>query len=439
MYRSFRISRASVLIASALLASSPTFAVPGVAVTVPASATNAVSAWHDIAAATYNGKGSGNTTDEEVRPVMQADLATVALAMYDAACAIDGRYQPYAVMPRAPAAGASIDAAIGAAAHGVLRGLFPNRAEHYHAAYDKFIAALPAGPGRDKGVALGAEVAASMLARRAKDGRATAMAPFAPHSELGKYRGSIAILRYAPAIKPFTLDRVDQFRPGPPPALASAAYAADFNETKALGGANSTIRTAAQSKAALFHTEVPWTGLTRNFGRLARSSANPADAARLLAAAYTINADVTLACFEAKYFYNAWRPYTAIAEAHLDGNPATEPEAGWQSSQHTPEHPEYPAAHSCIAGGLATLLRHYYGTSQVRFTFDSTATNTTRTYPDLDSFMREGAEARIAGGMHFRFSTVAGQKLGADVAAWALRKHFGPRSSPLSVQAPIKP
>lgn len=432
MYRSFRISRASMLLASALLASIPALAAPGapppgVAVTVPTGLANAVSAWHDIAVATYNGKGSGITTDEEMRPVMQADLATVALAMYDAACAIDGRYQPYAVTPRAPAGGASIDAAIGTAAHGVLRGLFPNRAEHYQAAYDKFIAALPAGAARDKGVALGAEVAASMLAKRARDGRAAPMPPFVAGSEVGKYRGTIAILRYAPSIKPFTLDRVDQFRPGPPPALTSAAYAADFNETRTLGGANSTTRTEAQSRAALFHTEVPWTGLTRNFGRLARSSANPADAARLLAAAYTINADVTLACFEAKYFYNAWRPYTAIAEAALDGNPATEPEAGWQSSQYTPEHPEYPAAHSCIAGGLAALLRHYYGTSQVRFTFDSTATNTTRTYPDVDSFIREGAEARIAGGMHFRFSTVAGQKLGADVAAWALRKHFGPR------------
>lgn len=437
MYRSFRISRASLLLASILLASPPIPAAPGAPVTVAIGNKNAVSAWHDIAAATYNGKGSGVTSDEELRPVMQADLATVALAMYDAACAIDGRYQPFAVRPRATSAGASIDAAIGAAAYGVLRGLFPNRGEHYQAAYDKFVAALPAGPARERGLALGTEVASSMLIMRARDGRSTAMAPFAPTAEVGKYRGPQAVLRFAGNMKPFMLERVSQFRPGPPPALASAAYAADFNETKALGGAGSTIRTEAQSKTVLFHTEVPWTGLTRNFGRLARSSANPADAARLLAAAYTINADVTLACFEAKYFYNAWRPYSAIADAALDGNPATEPEAGWRSSQHTPEHPEYPAAHSCIAAGLATLLRHYYGTSQVRFIFDSTATNTTRTYPDVETFMKEGAEARIAGGMHFRFSTVAGQKLGTDVASWALQKYFGPRAAP--AQAPIKP
>jgi hypothetical protein len=68
------------------------------------------------------------------------------------------------------------------------------------------------------------------------------------------------------------------------------------------------LRSAPQAQVALFNTEGPATSLTRNFGRLARSTSDTAVAAPLLAVAYVVNADVMLACFEAKYFYNAWRP-----------------------------------------------------------------------------------------------------------------------------------
>jgi len=234
-------------------------------------------------------------------------------------------------------------------------------------------------------------------------------------------------MTFVPSIRPFTLARIDQFRPGPPPALTSAAYADDFNETKAIGGSASTSRTAAQSEGALFHTEAPWDALTRNFGRFARSTSDTAQAARLLAAIYVVNADAILACFDAKYFYNTWRPVSAIAHADIDDNPATVADAAWRSSQFTPNHPEYPAAHSCTAGGLATLLRHYYGTSQVGFFFDSKASGTTHHYDNVEAMQKDGSEARINGGMHFRFSTTAGEKVGAEVAAWVMRTQFGPR------------
>ncbi|MES2319868.1 MAG: vanadium-dependent haloperoxidase [Pseudomonadota bacterium] len=289
------------------------------------------------------------------------------------------------------------------------------------------MAALPPGAARDKGLALGAEVAAGMLARRAADGRSTVMAPYQPSKDAGKYQGATAVMMVGPLVRPFTLARADQFRPGPPPALTSAAYAKDFNETKAMGGSASTQRSEAQSQVALFHTEAPGTTLTRNVGRLARSTNNAADAARLIAAVYAVNADAIIACFDAKYHYNAWRPYTAIALADSDGNPDTAPDPAWRSSQFTPPHPEYPAAHSCIAGGLATMLRSYYGTGEVAFMFDSKVTGTTHHYANVEALQHESVEARIAGGIHFRFSAVAGDKLGSDVAAWAMQKHFQPR------------
>ena len=395
-------------------------------ITLGSSSTNAVSVWHDIAAATYSGAGSVKTTIEEAQPVVYADMATVAIAMYDAASAVDGRYQPFGAA-RAPVPEASMDAAVGAAAYGVLRGLFPGRRTHYQPAYDAFLGRLAPGPARDRGIALGAEVAAATLALRARDGRDTAVPLYAPGTSPGQYQGAKAVLMFGPSMRPFTLSRVDQFRPGPPPPMNSAAYATDFNETRALGGSNSTVRTPAQSQVALFNTEGPITSLTRNFGRLARSTADPADAARLLAAAYVVNADAILACFDAKYHYKAWRPHSAIAQADKDGNPETSADPAWRSSQFTPYHPEYPAAHSCVAGGLAGVLRHLYGSSQVSFTFDSSVTNTSQTYADLDAYLRESTEARISAGVHFRFSTVAGQKLGSNVADYAMRRHFGLR------------
>ena len=400
----------------------------GAPVMLGSGASNAVATWHDIAAATFVGTAAGAVTLEEKQPVVYADMATVAIAMYDAASAIDGRYQPYGAAPRASAQGASIDAAVGAAAYGVLRGLFPSRGAYYQAAYDSFLRGLPAGPSKEKGLVLGAEVARATLADRARDGRDAVVAPYVPATEPGKYQGAKAVLMFAPSMRPFALARVDQFRPGPPPPMDSAPYPADLNETKALGGSASTLRTAAQSQVALFNTEGPVTSLTRNVGRFARSTADAADAARLLAAAYVVTADVLLACFDAKYFYKAWRPQSAIAHADLDGNPATVADPAWRSSQFTPYHPEYPAAHSCIAGGLAGVLRRVHGGREVGFMFDSSVTSTSHTYPDLDAYLRESAEARIAGGMHFRFSAVAGQKLGSEVAGYVMGKHFGART-----------
>ena len=226
------------------------------------------------------------------------------------------------------------------------------------------MAAIPEGDAKTRGLALGAEVAAGMVANRANDGRSVLLAPYVPGTEPGKFRGVNPISRYFPSIRPFTLTSVAQFRPPPPPALDSATYAADINETKALGGAVSTARTAAQFETARFHTEAPPIYLTRNFGKFARTTSNVADAARLMAIIYTGYSDAIDACFEAKYFYEAWRPQSAIPLADTDNNPATIADPAWTPSVPTPNHPEYPAAHSCTAGALGELLLPYYRTEQ---------------------------------------------------------------------------
>lgn len=395
-------------------------------VTVDASHPNVVSYWNDIANKTVLAQSTTNTTAEEQRPSYQIDLATVHVAIYDAVSAIDGRYKPFAIQPKAPSAGASVDAAASAAAFGVLQALFPNRSALFQPAYDRRMATLTDGDAKARGVALGNEVAAGTIALRANDGRAVALAPYVSGTAAGQFRsvGPNPFNRQVPFVKPFSLTRLDQFRPSPPPALNSAAYAAAVEETRALGGAISATRTPEQLETARFHSELPAAFVARNLGRFAASTADVADAARLMAFIYVVHADAIGACFEAKYHYGAWRPVSAINLADSDGNDATQADATWTPVVPTPNHPEYPAAHSCTSGGLGETLLSYYGTRNVSYVLDSKATGTTRTYGNTDALDDESQIARIAGGMHFRYATVAGVELGKQVARWVASHHF---------------
>ena len=178
---------------------------------------------------------------------------------------------------------------------------------------------------------------------------------------------------------------------------------------------------------ARFHAEPPAPFITRNLGRFARSTRDVAEAARLMAWLYVVHADVIVACFEAKYHHAAWRPQSAIPLADTDGNDATPADPAWAPALPTPNHPEYPAAHSCTAGGIGETLYRYHGTHRVSYAFDSTVTGTTRRYTTTEALGDESETARVAGGMHFRFSTVDGLVLGQQVARWVADHHFGMR------------
>lgn len=400
------------------------------AVTVVANQPNVVSYWNDIANKTVLASSAVNTTPEEQRPTFFFDLASVHVAIYDAVVAIEGGYKPFAVKPKAPAAGASTEAAVSAAAYGVLKALFPNRSAQYQAAYEQRLATLPDGQAKALGLALGSEVAAEVVRLRANDGRSVALAPYVSGTSQGQFRSASPnpVFRHFPSIKPFALTSLSQFRPAPPPALDSAAYAAAVNQTRSLGGTASAMLTPEQLEVARFHTEPPPPAITRNLGRFASSTANVGDAARLMAAIYVSYVDAIGACFEAKYHYQTWRPVSAIQMAHTyrsDGNNATPIDAAWTPVLPTPNHPEYPAAHSCTSGSLGEALRGYYGTPNVSFTWDSKVTGTTRTYNGIDAFNAEAGMARIHGGMHFTYSTVAGEELGRRVAQWVAARYFG--------------
>jgi hypothetical protein len=396
-------------------------------VTITSYGPNAVSVWNEIAFVTASVPTSpaGATPAERVAG---PDTVTVQLAVYDAVIAIAGTHRPYAIKPATPTAGASMDAAAIEAAYRVLKGLFPSRGDKYEAAYAAGMGALHDGDAKTRGMAIGAEVAAGMLALRANDGREIELAPYAAGTLPGQFRpsGPNLVGRLNQYIKPFTTTSHAQFRVGPPPALDSALYAADFNEVKAIASTTSTVRTAEQSEVARFFTEPPPTWQFRNRGRFATASPNLADNARITAMLGAAAADAIGACFESKYYYNYWRPTSAIRLADTDGNPATAVDAGWTPFVPTPNHPEYPAAHGCDDGATAEVVRSFYGTKKVHFVADSTVTGTTHMYESTDDLVQDVRNGRVWGGMHFRNSAIVGSELGKDVAKWVAKNYFQP-------------
>ena len=394
-------------------------------VTITSHGPNVVSRWHEVAGAVVAVPPSpAGATPEERRG--GPDMATVQLAVYDAVIAIAGGHKPYAIRPTTPAAGASLDAAANEAAYRVLLALFPSRAALYQGLYDSTLASIADGDAKTRGVAVGAEVAQGMVALRADDGRSVALSPYVPGTAPGQFRGVNPVNRQGPYIKPFALTSLSQFRPSGPPALDSAQYAADFDEVKAFGGAVSTVRTAEQTEVARFHTAPPPSNMPTNLQQFATSNASLADNARIMAALWTATQDAGNACFEAKYHFNFWRPQSAIPLAADDGNAATAADAGWTPVVTTPNHPEYPSAHGCVLGSTSEVLRQFYGTKKIRFSFSSSVTGTTRPYDTTNDFIKEVVNARVWGGMHFRTANVHGIELGTSVAKWVMKHHFQP-------------
>jgi hypothetical protein len=253
------------------------------------------------------------------------------------------------------------------------------------------------------------------------------LAPYVPGTLPGQFRGTNPVNRIAPYIKPFATLSHSQFRAPGPNALTSDAYTADFNEVKAIGSTTSTTRTAAQTELARFETENPNTYWDRNLRQFVTSNASLADNARLAAMLWTAFQDAIGGCFESKYHYNFWRPFSAIQLADTDDNPSTAADPAWTPHVPTPNHPEYPAAHGCATGALMETVRTFYGTKKVRFAFASSVSGTgPRSYERTDDKIKEVLDARVWGGMHFRTSGEHGAELGKNVAKYIAKHHFQP-------------
>jgi hypothetical protein len=393
-------------------------------------AANVIADWKQVGEATISGSGRKNA-------VALPYYAYLSVAMYDAVTAIDRRYEPFAVRIHAPR-GASEDAAAATAAHDVLAHYFSAQATALDADLANSLSAIPDGQSKTDGITVGHTVAAQWLALRAGDGLEAALI-FTPGHGPGIWE-PVPTYPAAPPntppppvgvwlreFKPFALMSADQFLEDvpPPPALTSERWARDFNRTKDFGALNSTVRTAAETEIGRFWTDDAGAQYSRAMrGLMDTQALDTARSARLSAMGSVALSDSVTACFNAKYHYAFWRPYTAIHDADPSINPQTVPDPNWIPLAVTPGHPEYPAAHGCGTQALADALTAFFGTDEVPFVVTSAVTGTTHTFTSFEDVVREVDNARIYGGMHYHNSVKQGNRLGSRVVEYMLKHHF---------------
>ncbi|MCW5658308.1 MAG: vanadium-dependent haloperoxidase [Burkholderiaceae bacterium] len=347
-------------------------------------------------------------------------MAMVQTAVFDAALAASKRV-PGALQQDAVAA------AVAAANRVTLTKLMPSQEATIQAAYGAALAAIADSPAKSAGIAAGEEAAAALLAARLDDGAASPE-KYKPHTTAGAYvpTATPAVPTW-PQRRTWVLKSASQLRPAAPPALNSATWARDFNEVKALGGKTSTRRTLEQIEIARFWDySLPaiYHGVVRSVAL--QPGRDVLRNARLYAAVTQAMDDAMIAVFDAKYTYNFWRPSTAIRNAEIDGNEATEPDATWASMIDTPMHPEYPSAHSILAGAVGAVLKAELAgqpTPELSTT-SPTAKGVTRRWNRIDDFVREVSVARIYEGVHFRFSTDVGSAMGQQIGEATAAKHL---------------
>jgi hypothetical protein len=388
-----------------------------------ASASDAVTFWNETAitaSAVHAGRAPA------ISPV---DLAYVHAAIYDAVVALRGGYQPFAVRLQRVPAGASVDAAIAAAAHHLLVTLFPLDQTYLDSRYAAALALVPDGQSKADGITVGEQVAAALLASRAGDGWNAAVG-YIPGSGPGVWQPTAPAPPIAPwlaVMRPFTFSSASQFRADPPPLLDSAQWAEDYQEVQRLGSATSSVRSPSQTETARFygeHAGIQYARIFRDFADAQGLSLE--DNARLFAQLYVTSADAIIACFDSKYHYSFWRPITAIRAGNTDGNPATIANPLWTPLLATPNHPEYPSAHGCFTASIAQALADFFGTKKITITLTSTFTNTSRSFDSTDDLIREIIDARVWAGIHYRTSVVHGVVVGKKVARWVSANYFRP-------------
>jgi hypothetical protein len=358
----------------------------------------------------------------------EREVAIVDLAMFDAVNSITGKYTPY-VAREDDVAQASAEAAAASAAAIALEKLHPENAAEFKSALEEYLKGVTADPAAlAKGRQVGERVALRVFDSRAHDG-ATDPDPYRPRTPPGVYVPTTTMASSTwPTLKPFVLERADQFRPGPPVSLASKEWAADYNEVRLLGARESAARTADQTETARFWLMTGPAAYHPIARQIIEARHLPLiDSSHFMAMYAVALADAYVAVFDAKYHYEFWRPVTAIRNGDIDGNPDTERDATWQPLDATPMHPEYPCAHCIQSGTAAAVIELSGGLGDLaEFHLTSlTAPGVTHHWTNLESFTDEVANARIWAGFHYRASTRVGTAMGREVGRYIVQ-HFAP-------------
>ena len=373
-------------------------------------------------------------------PMQIRFMSIVHVSVHDAVNGLTGEYKTY-LSPEPAPANASVDgAAIGAAYQALLR-RFPAQAAVLE---QEFFASLSARqiPTDDPGVAYGRNAANVIFNLRAADGAPPTPCSFQAPPNPGPIGIWVLALNdtvsppvYPPAalpcfgnVVPWTLRNSSQFRVDAPPALDSEAYARDYNEVMMYGSVNSPVRSAEQTAIAGFWNGSPtdiWTQVLRQVS--ASRDLDLSARSRAFALVYMTATDASIAIWDSKYYYRAWRPTTSVARSLEDGNPDTNPAPFfWQRSlipQWQHQHPEYPSGQvgssAAMASALTLLFSNDPGLVLTPTIADCQVNGcvpVTREFGTFSQAIDEVSSARVWSGIHFRYASDAAARLGGQVA-----------------------
>ena len=353
-------------------------------------------------------------------PFAQARFAAITqLAVFEAVNAIDRDFDPYLGTIAAPA-GASRDAAAVVAAHDVLKNYFPANAD-LDAAQAASLARIPDRREKRDGIAVGEAAAAELIALRTGDGSAPPEFYVPTSSAPGEWQPTPScppqggVLLQWGSLRPFAIESTAQFRPEPPPSLTSRRYVRDYKEVMRVGSVDSESRPPDRADVARFYAAtapVPvWNSAAVQVA--VEQGRSLSENARALALLNMAISDAAASVFDTKYFYNRWRPETAI---HAAGDTT------WMPYVVAPCFPSYSSAHASLSGAARKILERLYGRRHHFIMLSNPAVpDVILQYDSFKEITHDIDDARVYGGIHFRFDQEAGGKLGREVGAYVYR------------------
>jgi membrane-associated phospholipid phosphatase len=372
-------------------------------------------------------------TNRTAPPLAARQLAILSIAMYDAANTVKPEGTNY-LLGKTRFKHANIDMAVGAAAYRVLTVLFPSQTALFKAEYLNTTSQIKNLAGKMYGQVLGYAAANKILNARTADGSTNAVT-YTESGLIGRWERTPAafaapLLPQWPGVTPFALSSASQFRAPTPPGLTSSAYAADLNEVQLMGSATSAVRTADQTEIARFWaggagTVTPpgmWNVFAQQQAR--ETGLSTTQTAKLFATLNVAMADAGIACWDTKYYYDMWRPVTAIRKADLDGNDATTKDGSWTPLLGTPPFPTYSSGHSTFSAAAAEVLSVWFGANKAFSGTSDSLAGVTRSWSSFRAAALEAGDSRVYGGIHFRFDSVEGLASGVQIGVVALQR-FG--------------
>jgi hypothetical protein len=361
--------------------------------------------------------------------------AITELAVFEAVNACSPKYQPYLGTITAPP-DASPDAAAIAAAHDVLEHYFPAAAAMLDADEANSLSLIASGSSKDNGIAIGKAAAAAIIAARANDGSTPTETFFPASSDPGVWQPTppafaAGILLNWRNVTPFAVRSSKQFRVDAPPDLTSTAYTRSYQEVSEFGDINSAARPQDRTDVAHFFAAVNapevWNNVVQQITQERHTS--PIDKARAFALINMAISDGLVTVMESKYFYVRWRPVTAIRAGDTDGNPNTEPNLAFTPLITTPPFPSYPSAHASASYGAREVIERLFGCQPYPITLSSPGIPTiVLHYTKLGEITDDIDDARVYGGIHFRYDQEAGGRQGQRIGSFVFSHKLQPAS-----------